>query len=63
MKISHDDFEKRLNELADKNWKVKNLLSADKGHGSYEKLPQNIKDLIDKQMGVTRSNKETLTVI
>ncbi len=62
MEISQDEFDKRLNNLADKNWKVKNLLSEDKGHGRYEKLPQNVKDLIDKELGVTRTVRAILTV-
>lgn len=49
--ISHEDFDNMVKDLAERNWKVRNFL---RDFGSYEKLPQNLKDLLDKEFGITR---------
>ncbi len=52
MEITQEGFEIELQKLAEKNWKVKKLLSD---HGGYNNLPQNIKTMIDKLLGITRT--------
>lgn len=61
MEITQKEFMKKLTVLANNNWKVKKLLSIEYGHGSYENLPQNIKDLIDKELNITRTEVMTIT--
>jgi hypothetical protein len=51
MEISKDEFDLKLQELADKNWKVKKLLDE---FGDYDNLPRNIKNLIDKELGIVK---------
>lgn len=58
MGISQDEFDRKLNELADKNWKIKNIL---RDCGGFGNLAQLTKDLIDKELGIQR--KEILTEI
>jgi hypothetical protein len=57
MEISQEEFEKMLKDLSDRNWKVKSLLDSFK---SYDKLPQNVKNLIDKELKIKRN--EVLTI-
>lgn len=49
--ISETEFNKRLNELADKNRNVRRLLEH---FGSYDNLPKNVKSLVDIEIGVER---------
>ena len=51
VEIDEVQFKEELAILASKNWKVDALL---KSCGGYEKLPQNIKDLIDKELNIKR---------
>lgn len=49
VEIDEMQFKEELGILASKNWKVESLL---KSCGGYEKLPQRIKDLIDKELNI-----------
>lgn len=49
--ISEEQFQTELSQLAETNWKVEKLL---KHFGSFEKLPVNIKNLIDKELNIER---------
>lgn len=62
MEISEKEFKKRLNTLAQENQKIADLVSKDKGYGSYKNLPQKLKMLIDMQLGVTMKNSTILTI-
>ncbi len=52
MEITKEEFEKRLDELSSRNWKVRNIL---RDCGGYDKLDERVKLMIDKQIGITRS--------
>ena len=49
--VSQEQFDKELYELSQKNPKVKQFLKSYDGYGG---LPQNIKNLIDKEFGIER---------
>lgn len=53
MKITQQQFDELVQDFAERNWKVKNLL---KEVGSYDALSDNIKRLIDKELKITRTS-------
>lgn len=59
MEITKQTFLFMVDELANKNSKVKQLINDCKG---YDNLPKNIKVLIDKELNITRSEKIELNL-
>lgn len=59
MKITQKQFDKLLQDLAEKNWKVKKLLEE---AGSYNFLSSNIKRLIDKELKITRKQTTSIEI-
>jgi len=59
MEITQTEFNAKLNELTEKNWKVKHILRDTPG--GYENLAQRMKDLIDKELGIQRKDNNIFT--
>ncbi len=55
--LTQAEFNKMLSDLAERNWKVKNILKC---AGGYEHVHQRVKDLIDKELGITRTQVMTV---
>lgn len=58
--ITQEEFDKKLVNLAKSNSLVRALLSKKQGFGSYQKLPQNIKRLIDEKFRIKRKAYEVM---
>lgn len=54
MEITKSEFDKKLNDVANQNWKIKKLLDD---CGGYENFPKHLKLQLHNMMGVRVSNK------
>lgn len=57
MEITKEEFDLKLKQLSNENWKVKALLE---NHGSFDKLPEHLKLLICEKLKVEITTTTTI---